>query len=59
LRCYDLPDISTIKTTEALNNFTNMLRIPMGKAPLAIKGKPNLPNRIAYRKSSTSSLKYK
>jgi len=38
----DLPDISTIKTTEALNNFTNMLRLTMGKAPLPIKGKPSL-----------------
>ena len=38
----DLPDISTIKTSDDLNNFTNMLRLTMGKAPLPIKGKPSL-----------------
>ena len=38
----DLPDISTIKTSDDLNNFTNILRLTMGKAPLPIKGKPTL-----------------
>jgi hypothetical protein len=39
----DLPDISTIKTSDDLNNFTNILRLTMGKPLIPIKGKPNLP----------------
>ena len=34
----DLPDISTIKTTDGLNNLTNQLRLTMKKPLLAIKG---------------------